>query len=311
MDINEFVDEFAKQNLLNENGALPFNYRNSIDFSKNFLAFLEEAGVDAETIKTITPYILSKKGMDADFRGGLDLDRKPTEPNPNDTLIDFLRKQKQELGDKKFCEELIKMLISAKKDCDRYEQNPDPADSKRTCFKNAFIKQLVVAHKDLVEIAESGVAIKDLSINSLDYVAKLKFAGVSIARITIETDEQNQQILCGHDFRTLPGLENIGIGGYLFAHACEEIKENRPESGLLAWNVSFKGRGHTAYAAWGAHYVASDTDLTPITEEDSKRIAMEIKTGFHLMFFSPEVVKKVAERPKKYGPDSKTIQTQK
>ena len=99
------------------------------------------------------------------------------------------------------------------------------------------------------------------------------------------------------EFRTIPGLERLGLGTYIFSSFCKEVNQNKPNYSVIALNVAKDKDGSKTYSAWGAVPVNNTwsdengrTILDPMTDEEYKN-----HNGPFIYYFSPSVVEGLSQ----------------
>ena len=138
-------------------------------------------------------------------------------------------------------------------DYKQYEESHKGIPHGKTNFLFLFLRNLAQAQKQDVGIESRGTAIDKINSATTGAEIKATIGGAELGHLRFEEVSANVPHLQFTEFRTLPGLEKMGLGSYIFYDFCQRINEKRPGYGLIAWSVK-KGRdGSHAYSAWGGY----------------------------------------------------------
>ena len=263
-----------------------FDFFKQFDVDENLILSVMDFAFCEEMVSLYRPgdmkYILSKSGKSQTFR---------------DEFFEYLNDMAEKVGHDEFKIFLEKTIKDIQQDYKKYQ---DEGHKAKTNFVNLFMRRLVIQNPQDVQIKLSGTAVEDINENTAG-VLSVFLAGVEIAHIAYEGESYNMPVITFTDFRTLPGLERLGLGTFLFSTFCKEVSEKRPGCSVMAFNVA-KGRdGDKVYSSWGAYPIVikfkteKDIEIRPMTEEEY------IGNG-HMFYFSPEIVEKCAKkRVEKYS----------
>ena len=129
--------------------------------------------------------------------------------------------------------------------------------SAKTNFFNLFMRQLIKENPQDVRIDNLGVGMGEISPTSNVGNIEISIAGVSLGHMHFEECESNIPHVQFTEFRTLPGLERLGLGSLMMSEFSRQLVEYKPGYGAVAWSVK-KGRdGEKAYSAWGGYPVST------------------------------------------------------
>ncbi len=170
----------------------------------------------------------------------------------------------------------------------------------KTNFVNLFLREVVEAFPQDVKIEMgSGKHLKDWGASGTNFGnLEATIAGVTIGHLHFEDGKTNVNNIQFTDFRTLSGLERLGLGTHMFSEFCRLVEEHKPGYTLLAFNVA-KGRdGEAAYTRWGAYPTNSYRvqgydfyfDEKPLTQEE-----YNVWQANMFYYFNQDVVHSMAE----------------
>lgn len=138
------------------------------------------------------------------------------------------------------------------------------------------------------------------------YGGRLDFmlGGISLAYLLFAEEPANIDLIVYDDFRTLPGLERLGIGSHVFHEFCKRIIKEKPNYSVMACGVEKGKDGEKAYSSWGGYPVRPKSkdrcwmiEDRPLTEEEYKNAP-----SFIHFYFPCEVIMDNAKKSsKKYG----------
>ena len=126
----------------------------------------------------------------------------------------------------------------------------------------------------------------------LDYL----LGGISLAQLQFAEEKSNIPTIVFDDFRTLPGLERLGIGSQMFVALSKKIVEEKPSYSIMACGV-LKGKdGEMAYRSWGAYpiYPKSKDRCWEIVERPLTEQEYLKAPNFINFYFTKDVVKRNA-----------------
>lgn len=214
----------------------------------------------------------------------------------------------QNYGKDKFKAFLEKTLLQI---ADEYEEYKKNGYAKRTSLKNLFLKHLVLEHPEDVVFEYGGTPIEKMSADEYSSSILLKIAGMQIGDIVFEETNGNLPIVQFNDFRTINGLEKMGLGSHLFIEFCKQMVKYKQGYSVMAWNVMKGHDGEKVYSKWGAYPVECyfdkdfwEINTTPLTDEQTDEFY-----GNHgrIYYFSPERIEEISKWPNyRYGEQEKT-----
>jgi hypothetical protein len=169
--------------------------------------------------------------------------------------------------------------------------------TKKTYFFNLFLRQLIKENPSSVRLESLGTHMKDVSTGTLPGNIEAIIAGVSLGHLHFEEDKANIPHIQFTEFRTLPGLERLGLGSYMFQEFCREICAYKPGYAAMAWSVKKGKDGEKAYSRWGAYPIDATysedkgwgLNTTPLSQEE-----YDTWDGQMICYFTPEMVRKNA-----------------
>ena len=179
----------------------------------------------------------------------------------------------------------------------------------KTNFVNLFLREMVEAFPEDVKIVMgAGKPLKDWTNYGNYGNLEVRIAGVSLGHLYFDAGKTNVPNIQFTDFRTLPGLEGLGLGSYMFSELCRQVVEYNPECTILACNVKKGYDGEAVYSKWGAYPTNSYKvegydfyfDEKPLTQEE-----YDAMNGSLIYYFNVDAVHHMAEyRSDKYGLDN-------
>lgn len=266
-----------------------------------FFDMLDKVEIDEQTIIETMDFAFSDEMVRGYRMGGYYniFNKNQKTKSIIENFFKYLSDMAENLGKEKFKEFLKNSLKQIKVDYAEYLKGKHSAP---TNFFNLFMRNLVIANPQDVEMKHMGAKIENLS-NENEGRIDVLLGGVSIGHLEYDQMESNTPLLSFFEFRTLPGLERLGLGTYMFSEFCREVVEKRPDYAVLACNVAKDKDGSKTYSAWGAYPVNTTfsnmderiVDTIPITQEEYKN-----RPGPFIYYFSPSVVKKCAENQVRY-----------
>jgi len=169
--------------------------------------------------------------------------------------------------------------------------------SKQTNFFNLFIRQLIKENPQDVRIDNMGTSMEDLSpMSSMGGNIEVSIAGVAVGHMHFEGCESNINHVQFTEFRTLPGLERLGLGSLMMSEFCRQLVEYKPGHAAVAWGVK-KGRdGEKTYSAWGGYPVTTMGGGEYIEDRPWTSEEYDANNGQMLFFFPESAVKTLAEK---------------
>ena len=219
-----------------------------------FIVMLEECGVERSVINKAVKLIMDDDNKYAPTMGnwGVFLNN-PTIDRKIENFFTYMEQLALDKGTDEFRAMLERVIFGVEKNfLDLKESN----EKITTNFFNLVMRQL------LLENPQDAILI-DTNDKEQAYGGRLDLVlgGVSVGHVSFGEESSDQQLVVFDDFRTLPGLEKMGIGSHLFRGLCKKVMEEKPGYSIAAWGV-MKGRdGEKAYIAWGGLPVASISDI--------------------------------------------------
>ena len=183
--------------------------------------------------------------------------------------------------------------------------------SKPTNFINLFLRELVILFPQDVKLMDLGVPMKDLGPNTDSGNIEAIIGGVYLGHIHFDEGKTNVNNIQFTDFRTLPGLERLGLGSYIFGEFCRQVVAEKPGYTVTACNVANGKDGEKTYSKWGAfptnNYMLDGYDFyydeKPLTQEELDAWGDNPK----LYYFTHETIQHLAEKESPlYGHDTET-----
>lgn len=266
-----------------------------------FFELLSQAGIDDASIIQTMDFAFSDKMLSAYRMGGYYnvFNRNSQTKTLIDNFFKYLKNMENEIGTEEFKKFLLSSLKQIKLDYTKYleEQHSAP-----TNFFNLFMRRLVIKNPQDVEIKQMGAKIENLTEENEGRIDIL-VGGVSIGHLEYDKMKSRIPLLSFFEFRTLPGLERLGLGTYMFSQFCREVAKQHPNTAILATNVAKDKDGSKTYSSWGAYPIITTLssvdekiiDLVPISKQEYNS-----NKGPFIYYFSPDIVKICAEKPVKY-----------
>lgn len=261
-----------------------------------FFEMLEKCDVDQETIDKALNLILkegilyykSTMGIGSVFTNSIDSKRDI------ESFFLYCENLIQEKGKEEFKSFFQRIIDNV---CIVFDEKfKDKEKRKRVNIYYLIMREFVLNNPEKVKMVSTGT-IKDGSIS-------IYFEGIAIGHITYEEIKANMKVIEFDDFRTMPGLEKIGLGTYLFTEFCKKVAEDADDYAVIAWGV-MKGRdGEKAYSAWGGFPVCPQVDgeVTQITEKPlTEEEYAAAPTSIHYLFTRDVVVENSKRESKRYG----------
>lgn len=214
-----------------------------------------------------------------------------------ENFFNYMENMVQEIGVDSLKEFLENSIIQMGMDFGKYaaENHSNP-----TNFFNLFMRQLIKTNPQDVMLDDLGEKMQDLSLESGDGCIEISIAGVAIGHIHFQEIESATDCLAFTEFRTLPGLERLGLGSVLISELCRQVCEHKPEHMLIATNVAKGHDGDKAYSAWGGYPVMvnyADDGHTVIIDDKPMSKEYYDSVNHSLVFAFPNsAVKALAEK---------------
>lgn len=271
----------------------------TFDWFRRFFDMLEKSGVKEEIILKTMDYSLSADGLERITAKGNSegLFNNKQSKEAIDKFFDYMGNMAQSYGKDKFKDFLENTLLQI---ADEYEEYKKHGHAKRTSLKNLFLKHLVLEHPEDVAFEYSGTPIEKMSAEEDTSLIFLKIAGMEIGDIKFEEVNGNPPIIQFIDFRTLNGLEKMGLGSHLFVEFCKQMTEHKKGYSVIAWNVMKGHDGEKVYSKWGAYpvkaYIDNDfleVDTSPLTDEETDEFYGE---HGRIYYFSPEKIEEISKQ---------------
>ena len=189
--------------------------------------------------------------------------------------------------------------------------------SDSTNFFNLFMRQLIKENPQDVKLDTLEEKMEDLSLQSSNGNIEVSIAGVAVGHIHFEEFESNKNCVRFTEFRTLPGLERLGLGSLMISEFCRQLVIYKPGYSAVASNVA-KGRdGEKTYSAWGGYPVNAgynnETGCVILGDDPMTKEEYDLYNGSLVFYFPESVVEDLATRQNAKYPnarceESKTIQ---
>jgi len=222
-----------------------------------FIAMLEQAGVDEETISLAKKLMMDERNEFSHTKMSKSpfnqFNVKKSRESAED-FFNYLERLANEKGRdyiKTFLTETVQHIAIM---FDEYEKL---GKSEKTNFLNLFLKQLIKERPQDIKVETFGCPMKDISEKTGDGTIEIVIAGVSIGHICFGDYVIGAKTIDIIDFRTLPGMERLGLGGFLFNKFCRQLKDERPGYVATAVNVMEGRDGEKAYEKWGAKQLSA------------------------------------------------------
>lgn len=269
------------------------------DWFIRFFKMLEDCGVD-ENIIDLALNLLTRP--ENDFRRTKEGERDPLRisaiaQGAQESFFNFMENMAKENGVEYLKNFLENAIIQMGMDFDRYV-NEDHL--RNTNFYNLFMRQLVKAFPEEVRIEDVGKkSMKTTSSRIHGGEIQISFAGIYLGHIQYDEESSNIPHMQFTDFRTLPGLEGMGLGTLLISEFCRQIVEYKPGYAMLAFNVKKGKDGDKTYSHWGGYPITiscDDSDTWIIDDTPWTREKYEANTRNMMFFFPESAVKALAEK---------------
>ena len=194
------------------------SFINATWFEK-FFTMLEQTGVDNDTIIDAMDFAFSdeifsgykisgyKNPLSMGIRGQI----------ANEEFFKYMSEMSDKLGQDKFKTFLETSLTEIQQDFKTYKEGNHSA---KTNFINLFMKRLVIENPQDVKIETSDTKIKDVLQEDGSGRIATTIAGIEVGHISYDREDIAMPTISFTDFRTLPGLERLGLGTYMFTKFC-------------------------------------------------------------------------------------------
>ena len=186
-------------------------------------------------------------------------------------------------------------------DYQNYEDIHHGTSYKKTNYTMLFLRNLALDYSQDVRLESQGVPMKNLQVNGSCGVIQATIGGAEIGHLHFEEVDSNQPHIQFTEFRTMPGLEKMGLGSYMFLEFCRQIDEFKPGYATVAWSVKKGKDGSKAYSAWGGYPIdatfVNETDYWDLDTKGLTQEQIDAYEGQMLYYFPPEQVKKLASLP--------------
>ena len=269
------------------------------DWFKYFFSMLDKCDVDENIIAKYMDYAFAPESI-AGAKSSLGASKKNVFNNTVDSekaireFFDYMESISQTKGMEYLKTFLENGVGAIEADMATHKEE---GHTKNTCFFNMFLRQLIKENPQGVKLESLGTHMKDITVGGMPGNIEVVMAGVSLGHLHFEEDKSNVKTIQFTEFRTLPGLEKLGLGSYMFQEFCREICAYKDEYSALAWSVKKGKDGEKAYSKWGAYpidatYSEDDgwgLNTTPLTKEE-----YDAWQGQMLYYFTPDMVKKNA-----------------
>lgn len=267
-----------------------------------FFDMLESFGVNEDKISKALDFALSEQNLNLTQRGnnrnGFDKNSRTTKML--DEFYALMQRLSKNIGEEKFRKFLEDSLDYMQAEYEKFD------NTSETCFKNLFLKCLVQAFPEELELVSGRTKLAEMSTESDSCTIDLKLGGMTIGDIHFEEVQGNTPLIIFTDLRTLPGLKRMGLGSYIFKEFCKQVSSYKPGYSVVAWNVMKDKDGSKVYPKWGAHPVKLEVkndfwevDPTPLTEEQTQAFYGD---GSRIYYFSPETIALIGmQKNNRYG----------
>lgn len=268
------------------------------DWFERFFNMLEQVGIDEELILRAADFAFNEENFSKYAPEG----NKHVLSNNRygiivrDEFFKYMSDMAKKLGKDGFREFLESSIVEMEKD---YNQHKQEQHSKKTTFINLFMRRLIIKNPQDVKLEFSGTKVEDIAHDSGYGSIDAVIAGVSIGHLHYEREETSNPIIAFTEFRTLPGLERLSLGTYIFTEFCKQVSENEQEYAVIATNVAKGKDGSKAYSAWGGYpvnvsYTAEkgvEVATEPMTDEEYQQTNCSL-----VYYFSPKTVKNCSQK---------------
>lgn len=261
---------------------------------ERFFSMLEQVGIDEDLILNSMDMAFCEEFQSKYLASGKNIfNNCEASQKTRDEFFKYMSDMARKMGPEKFKEFLENSLVEIQKD---YKQYLEEGHSAKTNFVNLFMRRLVIENPQDVKIETTGTRIENVNENNSGRIA-VSIAGIEIGHLLYEGEGYDIPTITFTDFRTIPGLERLGLGSFMFTSFCREISQKRPECSVMAFNVAKGKDGEKTYLSWGAYPIVitlkdnegKDIEIRPMTEEE------HVGNG-HIFYFSPETVKKCSQK---------------
>lgn len=259
---------------------------------QRFFELLDECGVSEVRIEKALDWAISDENVSASLESWVTpFFRRNKEGTASvDSFFEYLAQVRAREGEKAFRAFLEAALDQMYVDQQTYLKE---GHSVRTNLSNLFVRNVVLAHPEDVQLESKKTPMSELSYDSDDGLIEATIGGAQIGHIKFQLGVESEPNIEFTEFRTLAGLERLGIGKMVFGEFCRQINRDRPCSSVCAWNV-MKGRdGSKTYSKWGAYPVVTSSDdgewkiERAITPEELDQMSEKSST---IYYFAPEVI---------------------
>lgn len=262
-----------------------------------FIELLKDCGVDDGLIESVREFIFSDENL-IGCKMGWEFNcfnKTKTADQLIDDFYSYLGGKRKEEGSE-FTDFIKSSLRQIKIDFQKHKQENHSA---KTNFLNLFMRQLLIRYPQDVEFKNDGSTVKKLNPNSSDGAIYALLGGVAVGHIHFCEERANIPTIQFTDFRTLAGLERLGLGTSIFIEFCKQIEQFKPKHSVVAWNVVAGKDGSKTYSKWGAYPIMASAvhdywtfDPAPVNEY----------SGGMIYYFSPTIIHNFAKRKNcKYG----------
>lgn len=272
----------------------------NLDWFERFFNMLEQVGIDEELILKTMDMVFCEEFLSKYLASGKNIfNNCEASQETRDEFFKYMSDMAKKVGTEKFKGFLENSLVEIQKD---YKQYLEEGHSAKTNFVNLFIRRLVIENPKDVKLEITGAKVEDINEGNSGRIA-VSIAGIEIGHLLYEGEKYNIPTITFTDFRTIPGLERLGLGSFMFTTFCRDICEKRPECSVMAFNVAKDKDGEKTYLSWGAYpivitmkdEIGKEIEIRPMTEKE------HVGNG-HIFYFSPETIKKCAQKEiKKYS----------
>lgn len=220
-------------------------------------------------------------------------------------FFEYLEQLKKVKGSEYMKQFFEKTILKIEQEFNNINSNELPNSNNKYTFFHFFVKELILDNPDDLKLIYDTESVTMTDEGSVIAV----IGGVNVGHLDYEKNGQN--CIKGIDFRTLPGLEGMGIGSFIFYDLCHRLKKEGGDFSFIAFCVKVDGNAARIYEKWGAYpfdiFIDEETG-----EECVVRLTEEIINEYNIKFcgylFSSDVIKEIANKKSKIYTHSEQLQ---
>ena len=266
---------------------------NNKNWFNRFVVMIEECGVESSIIDRAVTLMMDADNRYLPIMGNMGVFlNNPKTDRKIENFFTYMEQLALEKGVDEFRAMLERVIGGVEKN---FTDLKESKEKITTNFFNLVMREL------LLENPQDAMLI-NTNYKETVYGGRidLVLGGVSVGHISFDEEYPDQQLIIFDDFRTLPGLERMGIGSQLFRGLCKKVMEEKPGHSIVAFGV-MKGRdGEKAYTAWGGVPVVAISDISEghiLTSEEYDNAPRSI-----WFYFNNDVVREnAAKENNRYG----------